>query len=290
MEQNDWEALVRQIRKGTCTPFLGAGVNEPFLPLGRELAETLADKYNYPFGDTGDLIRVSQYIATTTKNPQRPKEEVLELLDKQLLKIGAEKVCLETEVYSKDGPIGMLSELPFSVYITTNYDPLVCNALKSRKRDCQREFCRWNNALKDPKRTFPAPSREAPVVFHLHGADQQQDSLVLTEDDYVAFLVNLRQDIIPPRINESLVNSMLFIGYSLQDWNFRVLHQALLSARDVVALNGSLSVQMPWEKDPDKQRLAEAFLNQYFGDRKISVYWGTAKAFLAELMRHWNNQ
>jgi hypothetical protein len=49
---------------------------------------------------------------------------------------------------------------------------------------------------------------------------------VLTEDDYLDFLVKVSWDntVIPPRIAEALTDSsLLLLGYHLQDWDFRVM-------------------------------------------------------------------
>jgi SIR2-like domain len=277
-EDSDWEALVRQIRKGNCTPFLGAGVNKPFLSLGAEVAQTLAVKYGYPLDDAKDLIRVGQYVATVKADPMRPKDDILSLLENEVAKAPAE------QVFAPNMPLGILADLPFRVYITTNYDDLLVRALRTRGREPQREICRWNQATqKDKPPNFPEATVERPVVFHLHGADSNRDSIVLTEDDYVTFLVNLKQDIIPPCIRESLASGILFIGYSLQDWNFRVLHQALVSAREVTTQHGSLSVQVPWEKDAQRREAIEQYLERYFGARHIRIYWGYADGFLQDL-------
>ena len=79
----------------------------------------------------------------------------------------------------------------------------------------------------DPKFT---PSPANPLVFHLHGHNQVPESLVLTEDDYLTFLVNMssQQVVFPPPVQCALaVDTLLFMGYSLSDWTFRVLIQTL---------------------------------------------------------------
>jgi hypothetical protein len=48
--------------------------------------------------------------------------------------------------------------------------------------------------------------------------------MVLTENDYIRFLAQDTFRSIPLKIQEKLKEArLLYLGYSLQDWNFRVL-------------------------------------------------------------------
>ena len=42
--QPDWDVLVDAVRNGRCTPFVGAGASEPYLPRGADLARQLAER------------------------------------------------------------------------------------------------------------------------------------------------------------------------------------------------------------------------------------------------------
>jgi hypothetical protein len=52
------------IRKGICTPFIGAGASYPFLPLGGELANDWTDRFNYPLKDSIDPALSKYFIAS----------------------------------------------------------------------------------------------------------------------------------------------------------------------------------------------------------------------------------
>src|SRR6266508_2672277 len=70
-----YRTVVKAILEGRVVPLLGAGVNlcgrpeecawgqGEYLPNGRELAEYLANYFEYPPTDVRDLARVSQYAA-----------------------------------------------------------------------------------------------------------------------------------------------------------------------------------------------------------------------------------
>jgi hypothetical protein len=196
-----------------------------------------------------------------------------------------------------DEPHGVLAELPLPVYITTNYDSFMVRALQSRKKRPQRALCRWNKYIQGNSSIFEQesgfdPTPEDPVVYHLHGHDQVPESLVLAEGDYLDFLVNISRDQykLPARIQEALAGaSLLFIGYSLQDWSFRVLFRGVVQSTDPSLRRVSVTVQLPPRASadqPDQERV-QAYLDEYYRGMQIRVFWGTAREFAAELREHW---
>lgn len=284
----DWDTLLHRIRQGRCTPFLGAGACKGVLPLGGELARDWAREFDYPLEDCTDLARVAQYLAVT-RDEMRPKE----LIAERLGKLGP------PDFQAPDEPHGVLANLPLPVYLTTNYDDFLVQALRSRHRSPKRELCRWNSKTrkKVPSIFEQQPGFEPdpanPVVFHLHGHLGLPESLVLTEDDYLDFLVNIAKDewLLPPRIQESLTGaSLLFLGYRIADWDFRVLFQSLVLYLEKSVRRAHVSVQLvpAGENATEEQKgRIQHFLDKYFDDLKIQVYWGTCQEFVAELRRRW---
>ena len=67
------------------------------------------------------------------------------------------------------------------------------------------------------------------VIYKMHGTVDRhkpdRDQYVITEDDYVDFLVRMTKNkAIPAIFAESFQTShFLFLGYSLRDWNLRVI-------------------------------------------------------------------
>jgi len=284
LSDRDWEILLRRIQDGKCTPFLGAGVNDKVLPLGSEIARKWAADYYYPLEDCSDLARVAQFLAIT-RDPMFPKEEIL----KRFERIGP------PDFTALDEPQGVLADLPLPIYMTTNYDDFMVKALRSKDKDPRRELCRWNTSLKGQLSVFDSapgfrPTPANPIVFHLHGHNEIPESLVLTEDDYLDFLVNIsrKQDLLPPRIQEALTGaSLLFIGYRLADWDFRVLFRGLVTSMEASLRRISVAVQLPPEAPDQGHQSAQGYLTDYFEDIKVRVYWGTAREFAAELRERW---
>lgn len=281
LSERDWELLLKRIDKGHCTPFLGAGACYGSLPLGKDIAQAWAEEYSYPLGDTGNLPRVAQFLATTYDNVF-PKEELLDKWRQEPKTPNFEQ---------EDEPHGVLARLPLPLYITTNYDDFMIQALRQARKDPKYEACRWNQHMRNKyggryELDTTEPTAANPVVFHLHGSVQETaESLVLTEDDYLDFLVNITRykDLLPIRIQAALTSSsLLFIGYSLQDLNFRVIFRALLYEREISSRYQNVSIQLP--DTPDVQN----YFDKYYRDNlKIQVYWGTAQQFVKELSERW---
>ena len=120
------------------------------------------------------------------------------------------------------------------------------------------------------------------------------ESLVLTEDDFVDYLIAAANYKLVPRVvSGTLVkSSLLFLGFRLDDWSFRVLF------RQIMALEGSaqlgdyahVGVQIdPAESGLEDVERARDYLEQYFGTGhdapSIDIFWGSTRDFLTELQR-----
>jgi hypothetical protein len=284
----DWEDLLELIRDGRCTPFIGAGASKPPLPLGSEIAQDWAKAHGYPLPDASDLARVAQYLAIT-KHGMYPKDAIR----KQFQDVGP------PDFSEADEPHAVLADLKLPIYITTNYDDFMVKALEDRKQAYRREVCHWNRfqEVAGEQSIFdegylPTPSE--PLVYHLHGHTDLAQSMVLTESDYLDFVIRLSrdQDLLPPPIRKALAGTaLLFVGYSLMDWNFRVVLRGLVGS-----LGGSLgypgiAVQLPpGDLSGKEMEQAQAYLDDYFDEIqkiKVRIHWGDARQFARELRQRW---
>lgn len=290
MEETDWEILLDRIAEGGCTPFLGAGVNYGLLPLGKDVARAWSHEHHYPLAESEDLPKVAQYLAVRFREAIHVKRKML-----QMLKSAPLPDCSAETLDVRLEPLSALAELRLPVYITTNYDDLMTRVLRRRGANPHKEVCRWRPELRKTESIFDSvegfvPTADDPVVFHLHGSDDDPRSLVLTEDDYLSFLVNLagRQKLLPQRIQEAMTaSSLLFIGYSLADLSFRVLYQGLVLSMDRSLQLRNVAVQVPPDQNVANARSAREYLTDYFGNLNVAVYWGTAHEFVLELRDRW---
>jgi len=298
LDERNWKILLRAIKQQRCTPFLGSEVAFGDVPVKSKIAREWVIEYGYPLEDSKDLARVAQFIATEY-DPMFPKNEIIEKLNEAPL----------PDFANPDEPHRILADLPLPVYITTNYDDFMTQALRSKyagdtkipHKDPRRELCRWNEFISAGPSIFDSdfePNVANPVVFHLYGHTGAPESLILTEDDYLDFLASVSRDqtLIPARIQKALtMASLLFLGYRFTDLDFRVLMRGLVSylERNYYAKSKAhVSIQVVAVGDAistSQRESIEKYLSKYCGRLDIEVGMGTCREFVSELRRRWED-
>jgi hypothetical protein len=291
LTEADWDTLLRRIRDGECTPFIGAGACAGTIPLASALALDWANEFGYPLRDSRDLARVAQFLVVD-RDALFPKA----LLRDQIRRLSP------PDFDEKGEPHGVLADLGLPIYITTNYDSFMSEALRRRRAEPELELCAWNEIVAEQQPSALdngfKPTPATPVVYHLHGHHEVPQSMVLTEDDYLTFLVRLSKDnverLLPSAIRSALAStSLLFVGYSLADWDFRVLFRGLIGSLGRTVGTMSIAVQLEPETidpTPEGRERALRYLNAYFETIqtiKVRVYWGHADDFGVELSDRW---
>ena len=303
MTNFDWTSLLHSIHERKCTPFLGreafmrSNNGKASIPLEQDLANRWAEKYDYPLSDSYRLSRVAQYMAVKEGDDVFPKE----LLSIEIKKITIPDFSLS--VY-RNTPHTVLADINSAVYFTTNYDHFMEEALKSRGKQPISDFCRWNEDLvsyakqnaigsylyrkDDGLKITPGN----PLVYHLYGDIDHPRSMVVTEKDYFDFVINLNRyevkDLFPSFACLQLIsNSLLLIGYSLDDIIFRTIIRSIVTSLGIQFRLSNILVMQPSELIiNNKISQAQGYIEQYSKKiLKMQPYWGDALAFSKEL-RH----
>jgi hypothetical protein len=307
-----WQGLVRNIQRGRCTPIIGPRARGRWGPNLSKLIERWDAEYGYPFPTAGNPTPIAQYIAVR-QGDAFSRYEVLEALVEALMEqlpeelqpsikpdnltdfveqVGWEELAAE-DPYDVHN---VLANLDLPMYLTTNYDNFMTEALKAQGKAPIREICRWDEMLDFVPSIFEddpsyEPTPEEPLVYHLFGSDEEVDSLVLTEDHHFDFLVNVASepDRIHPIIRAAVMNTaLMFVGYNFEDWGFRVLLHALVKQGQ--RRRGGLKhvgVQLdPAQAQAQDIEEARDYLKLAFQVDDINVYLGSVQQFMAEL-REW---
>ena len=308
-----WPALLSHIGRHRCTPILGPGLSEMLFGSRREIARQWAETYNFPMAPHSQdaMPQVAQYLAVH-QDPMFPRDRFEEALRRALLRRyekeapeGAAKASLDQLLAwvrarrsprASVDPYQTLARLPLPIYVTTDPSPLLFTALKAAGKDPQLELCRWNHYLESLPSIYDRepsyrPDKNRPLVFQLFGNLSEPDSLVLTEDDYFDFLIGVtsNKDLIPTVVRRALSDTaLLFLGFRMEEWDFRVLFRSIMSqeGRGRRSRYAHVAVQL----DPEEGRILEPerarrFLESYFEDADISIYWGSVEDFMRELRR-----
>jgi len=283
-KDDDWSQLVRSIKFKKCTPFIGSGACAGVLPTGRALAMAMADKHSYPFNDVDNLARVAQYCGR--EDNDQPKYEIIDEFK--------DKYPALDDPYE---PHRVMAELGLPIYVTTNYDDFMARALKQALRTdtIREEVCRWYRLRARDWRTKGKeikPTVEAPLVYHLHGDLRELASMVLTESDYLEFVLCWTEEpkLIPGPIIEAFSDSrMLFLGYSLDDFNFRLIFRRLASYMRLGGGRQHISVQLePTPQESEERFIARAraqrdYLEGQLSNLRVKIYWGSCRQFATKL-------
>jgi hypothetical protein len=243
------EELVDRVRKGDCILFLGAGVHAPppegsayrypeahRPPMGSALANVLAKDCEFektvPRDSISDLQRVSLCYETTRG---LGRKSLVDALVKHL-----------AEGKEPSPALRMLTTLPFKILITTNYDPLLERALRA----CGKQV---EPLIYDPSPATVAPdpsedpSPDRPLLYKIHGDLTRRESVVITDEDYIGFVQRMSEKEqthpVPATVRYRMLKwPMLFLGYSLRDYNLRLLIRTLRWKVDPVNFPSAYSV------------------------------------------------
>lgn len=318
-----WPAILRTIQRKQCTPILGPGLYEGLVGSQRQIALRWAERYHYPLEshERESLPQVAQFL-TVNQYQAAPFDELEDYLKQEIRERLKDQVDLTDtengleptldELMEIAGtlrrqndpfdPYKALAQLDLPVYITTNLNNLMALALKHAGRDPQVVLCPWNEDVKliasiydDEPGYQPTPER--PLVYHLFGRLSDPGSVVLTEDNYFDFLIGVTRnsDLIPADVRRALADTaLLFMGFHIDDWQFRVLFRSILSQQ-----GGSRRGRYPHiavQIEPEEDRLLEPerarrFLeNYYFQGANVSLYWGNVEDFVRDLLPRWQNE
>ena len=317
-----WPALVNNIDEGTCTVILGSGLLEPVVGSPQEIARRWAEEYKFPMAlsDRADLPQVAQFLGTQNDDRFLRTTLIRSLREEVLRRFGD---GLPPDLRRPDAPLddlmtavgnllrqrdpreahNVLAHLPFPIYVTTNPDSLLTNALAAVGRPARQEVFQWRRDERPlaADAVPPArPSRRHPLVYHLFGDILEPRSLVLTEDNYFDYLIGATRntDLIPAVVRRALTDSaLLFLGFQMTDWDFRVLFRSIVRQEGGAGREdfAHVAVQIDPEDDrvQDTER-ARRYLKKYFAKAgigaDINIYWGSSADFVRELQENWFTQ
>ena len=312
-----------QFYYGGCTPILGPALLEPLVGRLEDTLSQYLDQKEHSFpiscGEGELLARMAQFSDLQLGRRQFHKaleEQLFNQLWRRYQQRISDEVADEAEERLEDGdpclsrPLlevaksrrfeahRVLANMELPIYLTANPDDLLAEFIKERGKNPMVEVFRWHDNITtgevpgfDPLEDR-WPTAERPLIFHLFGHLSNPRSLVLSEDDHFDFLSGFARNdrLIPEVVQGALANTaLLFVGHGLEHWSFRVLLRTLTGPGGLDMGEDAVN-HIAAQVDPEEGRLMDLagtkdFLRDHFKSAKISIYWGTAEAFLADLDR-----
>ena len=316
LDEGDWPILLENARKGRCTPVLGPDFNRVLLGSRRELARRWAESYNFPLSlhERDDLTQVSQYLEVRGGRAF-PRDVLVEHLRSWLMEDYAEdlRVCDEStkldDLIVAAGvarmrrnayePYHVLAHMNAKVVVNTSPTSLLLEAYKLAGKEPCALYFPWNqeathlNCTNDAHPTKPPiPDAQHPLVYYLFGHLRDPYSYVLTEDDHFDFLIRVsredrsNQELFPSALLEALSStSLVFLGFRLDDWAFRVLFRWLMTRNsgELLSKYRHVAIQLNLSDTVVDVEEARKYLEEIFEARKVAVYWGSVESFMKEL-------
>ena len=235
--EDHFEQVARALFEGRLVPVLGADV--------ADLAARLAKRFDY--GENGSsLPRVAQYVAVM-RGSGPLYDELHALLEP------AGRPTAIHRFFAALPPLLRDRGLPHQLLVTTSYDMALEAALLDAGEEFdvvsyvaagenRGRFCHirpdGSGRLIDLPNTYATELSldERTVILKLHGQVdrgplREWESFVVTEDDYIGYLA--KTDVaaaVPVLLAAKLRRShFLFLGYTMADWNLRVILNRLWS-------------------------------------------------------------
>jgi hypothetical protein len=243
--------LLEKVKIGDCILFLGASIHAP---------PPDDSKYVYPEehrpsmgGELSKLLATECNFESKLQNESPYDLQRVSLCYEYTNDLGRDNLIKSLRKYlannKKPSPaLAMLARLPFKIIVTTNYDHLLETA--------------FSKSGKEPKKIIYNPSSivptkditddldpQRPVLFKIHGDLDEPPSIVITDEDYITFVQRMSDRAPYHPVPEIVAYYMkrwptLFIGYSLRDYNLRLLLRTLRWKYDKSEFPTSFAIDM----------------------------------------------
>ncbi len=274
-----WDQFCERLLVGKVSPMLGAGAIPPkIIGTASTVAKEWADAIEYPGPDPTDLAEVAQYLSSGLGDPPAVGEHIHRVFEDKLTDVTGLSVTSELH------PLRYLTEHQLEVYLTTNYDDMIERCLRLAEKRPQPLSCQWRTDTEVTEPEEPVTSK-TPLVFHLHGRQEETDSMVVTKSDYLEFVSEMsRRDLLPDEVTQAMADhSLLFIGYGFQDSNFHLILRAMGPKRASIAV-----LRPPRGVAGEQLERWMMYFPRYLQTLtgcEFDVFWGDGIDFCAELKR-----
>ena len=290
------ELLAEELHAEKCVLFLGAGASidqeREDLPTAKELSKYMAKQCGLEWHEYIPLLtiafyyeffynrsKLNRFVEKQIANPKIEPSSTIETLI---------KIIRRLEDKNKR-----------TLVITTNYDQHFENAYKKEFSNKMPRVIIYNGGTDpndkssklhigldgDPEYWLPT---ELTSLYKMHGciSRPEKQNLVITEEDYINFLTNSLSQNQNKRLlhyvrGRIALSSILFVGYSLADWNFRVIFKATAESKNMTSF--AVQLNKP-SRDNNLEQARQEALVKFWGQKKIDIINVDASQFMKDLL------
>jgi DNA-binding SARP family transcriptional activator len=273
--EDHFDEVLRILLDGRLVAVLGTDVGE--------LAGRLAERFDY-LEDGAGLPRVAQYVSVM-KGSGPLYDELHALLDADVPPTAVHRFFASIPRVLRERGV------PYQLIVTTSYDLALEAAFLEAGEEfdvvsyiatgpARGKFCHitpeGSGRLIDLPNTYATELslERRTVILKLHGQvdrgpEREWESFVVTEDDYIDYLAQMDlTGAVPVSLAAKLRRShFLFLGYTMADWNLRVILNRLWSDQPLSYRSWAVQPQpMPLEREFWRRRDVEVHelpLEQY---------------------------
>lgn len=227
MTEEDFVFIAEAIRDGRCILFTGpalavTGAGENAKSINQEIASKLRAMMNRP-GDVEEDASLAHIAQAYLMEDQfsRAHHKLVALIQAEFERYAGQT----TDFHRK------LARLPFRLCLSTSLDGFLQTAFEEVGKAPVSGYLDYSaGKLQMPK--LPSdPS--TPFVYRLYGSIERHQSLMITEDDLIKYLINVVKRGFPMNLVSILKNPetvFLFLGFGLYHWHLRLLLRILDAA------------------------------------------------------------
>jgi hypothetical protein len=251
------EEIAELVRQKECILFLGAGVH---YPPPKSLTYTCGgQRYSYPkhqrppLGSklSKALARESGFLSEYPKDNKRNLQRVSLHYEIEKTRYGLIE-RIRDAIYENKEPspvVRALAELDFPLVATTNYDHLFEKALRDASKEPFISIYNKNRNVVTVDYRGSVPTAKRPFLFKVHGDVMMGESIVITDEDYIDFVMRMSDKGVNNPVPETFIYFLkkwptVFVGYSLMDYNLRLLFKTLRWIGDPALIPRTYSVDL----------------------------------------------
>lgn len=260
------EELAEQLKDKNLAAFIGAGVSCTYtdlstkrqfsgIPTAGEIVTDLQKRVTYLKDEKDLTFERAFFLIRNHEGRQGLEQRILGYVDKKNV----------SPLPAHD----LLSTLPFSAYLTTNFDVLLEKSFNISSKD-------YSVLMQDYDITH-LKSTQVPLI-KLHGCITRPNTIIAAEDEYIT--TDKKTPVIAALVQTLLAyKRVLFLGFSLRDPDFTRKYEELIQL---------LGDHMP--RSYAVVRSASSYDKTYWASKGLTIIEEDLTCFLRDLKAYYNDQ